>query len=96
MKVHVMQNWNTLRIDPADGSAVTEYRIDGEHVESRQVRDDRSDGWTRLTAQQLTSHVLANTVVAYWLRRRMGVHQLVRACAKDSSAMEFEKDLLAA
>jgi hypothetical protein len=91
-----MQNWNKLRIDPADGSAVTEYRIDGENVESRQVRDDRSGGWKRLTPQQLTTHVLANTVVAYWLRRRMGVHQLVRACARDSSAMEFEKDLLAA
>jgi len=91
-----MQNWNTLRIDPADGSAVTEYRIDGEHVESRQVRDDTLDGWKRLTPQQLTSHVVANTVVAYWLRRRMGVHPLVRACAQDSSAMEFERDRLAA
>jgi hypothetical protein len=91
-----MQNWNTLRIDPPDGSTVTEYRIDGEHVESRQVRDDAYDGWKQLTPQQLTSHVLANTVVAYWLRRRMGVHRLVRACAPDSVAMEFNKDLLAA
>lgn len=91
-----MQNWNTLRIDPPDASAVTEYRIDGEHVEARLVRADESDSWKQLTPQQLTSHVLANTVVAYWLRRRMGVHRLVRACAPDSSAMEFEKDLLAA
>jgi hypothetical protein len=91
-----MHNWNTLRIDPADGSTATEYRIDGEHVDSRPVRDDNSDGWKRLTPQQLTRHVLANTVVAYWLGRRMGVHELVRACAGDSSAMEFEKDLLAA
>lgn len=91
-----MQNWNTLRIDPADGSAVTEFRIDGARVQARRVRGNNHDEWERLTPQQLTSHVLANTVVAYWLRRRMGVHQLVRACSQDSSAMEFEKDLLAA
>jgi hypothetical protein len=91
-----MQNCNTLRIDPADGSIVTEYRIDGRNVQSRQVHGDDHGDWEQLTPQQLTAHVLANTVVAYWLRRRMGVHQLVRACSPDSSAIEFETDLIAA
>jgi hypothetical protein len=91
-----MQNCNTLRIDPTDGSRVTEYRIDGDHVQSREVHSDDAGEWKQVTPQQLTSHVLANTVVAYWLRRRMGLHQLVRACAMDSSAMEFEEDQLAA
>jgi hypothetical protein len=92
----VMQHCNILRIDPTDGSSVIEYRIDGEHVESRLVRPDEENEWKRLTAQQLTSHVLGNTPLAYWLRRKMGVHKLIRACSKDSSGIEFSRELIAA
>jgi hypothetical protein len=91
-----MQNCNTLRIDPADGSAVIEYRIDREHVESRQVRNGRNRNWERLSPEQLTAHVLAETVLAYWLRRRMGLHQLIRACSPDSSTVESQGTLIAA
>src|SRR3954465_12521984 len=35
--------------------------------------------WQRLTPKQLTSHIImSNTVVARWLRRRMGVYRLIR------------------
>lgn len=84
----VMLACNRLRIDPCDGSTVAEYRIDNGCVESRTLEtvaefstatDQR---WQRLTPEQLTSHVLANTVLAQWLGRRMGVHRLVRACTE--------------
>ena len=91
-----MQNCNTLRIDPADGSAVIEYRIDGEHVESRQLREGRNGDWKQLTPEQLTAQVLAQTVLAYWLRRRMGLHPLIRACSNASLTPESRETLMAA
>jgi len=82
---------NRLRIDLGDGSPVVDYRIEGGRVESRTV-DNAADRngvvekpWQRLTADQLCSHVMADTVVSRWLRRRMGMHQLIRACNHDLS-----------
>ena len=75
-----------LRIDPCDGSPVVDYRIENGIVESRTLEMAAEGGaktderWQRLTSEQLSSHVLANTVVAQWLLRRMGVHRLIRAC----------------
>jgi CheY-like chemotaxis protein len=89
---------NILRIDPGNGSPVIEYRITNEGVETRIVRaNDNFDSpseWQRLTGKQLTSHVLADTTLAYWLRRRVGVHKLVRACAGESSTPEFSEESL--
>ncbi len=82
---------NRLRIDLCDGSPVADYRIEDEWVESRTLEtaaecptatDER---WQRLTPEQLSSHVMADTVVAQWLRRRMGVHRLVRACSSSAN-----------
>ena len=82
---------NRLRIDLGDGSPVVDYRIEGGRVESRTV-DNAADRngvvekpWQRLTADQLSSHVMADTVVSRWLRRRMGIHRLIRACNHDAS-----------
>jgi hypothetical protein len=65
-------------------------------VESRTV-DSAADRngvvqkpWQRLTADQLNSHVMADTVVSLWLRRRMGFHQLIRACNHDPSFASHE------
>jgi two-component system, OmpR family, response regulator CpxR len=89
---------NILRIDPGNGSPVVEYRITNDCVETRIVRaDDNSDipsEWQRVKAKQLTACVLADTGLAYWLRRRMGVHKLVRACAAESSATDFSEEPL--
>jgi hypothetical protein len=70
---------NTLRIDCDDGH-VTDYRIADDGVEVRRSKDDT---WERLTPQQLTFHITTNSAVAHWLRRRMGLYQLVRACNQD-------------
>jgi hypothetical protein len=76
---------NRLLIDPCDGSPVVDYRIENGGVESRTLEAAEMDTttekrWQRLTPEQLRSHVMADTVVAQWLRRRMGVHRLIQAC----------------
>jgi hypothetical protein len=79
-----------LRVDPGDGCPAVEYQIEDDHVDSR-VLDSSAEKsgaieapWQRLTPEQLRSHVMADTVVARWLSRRMGVHRLIRACNQDS------------
>ena len=83
---------NTLRIDPSDGSPAVEYRIKNHRVERRilgmigENTTDNEEHWQRLTPEQLTSHVMANTVVAHWVSRRLGLHSLIRACNQRSSS----------
>lgn len=81
---------NRLFIDPCDGSPVVDYRIENDCVESRTLEaaergTTTEKRWQRLTPEQLSSHVMADTVVAQWLRRRMGVHRLVRACVSSAN-----------
>jgi hypothetical protein len=77
---------NRLRIDRADGSTAIDYRIQDGRVESRAVGNGLVEKpWQRLSPGELRSHVVANTLLARWLRRRMGIHQLIRACQQDSS-----------
>jgi hypothetical protein len=90
-----MLAFNRLRIDPGNGSPAVDYRIKEGFVESRTVETHVAKKstpsiekqWQRLTPEQLTSHVMADTVVLYWLRHRMGVHRLIRACNRDSSSL---------
>lgn len=70
---------NRLRIESENGSAAIDYRIEKNRVESRRL----NTGWRRLASEEISSHVMANTVVAEWLRRRMGLHKLLRACSPD-------------
>lgn len=85
---------NRLRIDPGNGSPAVDYRIESGFVESRTVEmhsaetdaGTRSMGaierlWQRLTPRELTSRVMGDRVVARWLRHRMGLHGLLRACS---------------
>jgi len=72
---------NTLRIDRGDGSPIIDYRIENGRVKSRTVdRESVSTdfAWQPLTREQLSAHVLSSTVVAQWLRHRMGLHRLLR------------------
>jgi len=85
-----------LRIDPCDGSPVVDYRILNGWVERHTLETvvTREERWQRLTPEQLSCHVMANTVVAQWLSRRMGVHRLIRACnpsAKDEVQERTER-----
>jgi hypothetical protein len=89
---------NTLRIDRDDGSAVADYRIEDGRVESRTLHTapesstNTEKQWQRLTPEQLSSHIMRDTVVARWLRRRMGLRPLIRACSQHfPSANEAEQ-----
>jgi hypothetical protein len=80
---------NRLRIDPTDGTSVIDYRIENGWVESRTLETgtERADHqWHRLTPEELSSHVMADTVVARWLRGRMGIYGLIRACTEQIAA----------
>ncbi len=84
---------NNLRIDLGDGSPVVDYRIERDGVETRTLRAENEKPWQRLTPEQLTSQVMADTIVAHWLRCRMGIHRLLRACTHSSSyAINSAKD----
>ena len=93
-----MLAFDRLRIDPSDGCPAVEYRIADDHVDSRVLDSaaERSSGikapWQRLTPEQLRSHVMADSVVARWLSRRMGVHRLIRACNQDSPFADSEAE----
>lgn len=89
-----MLAFNRLRIDPGNGSPAVDYRIENGLVESRAVETDATKGstlaseteWQRLTPEQLTSRITTDSVLLRWLRHRMGVYRLIRACNQDSSS----------
>jgi hypothetical protein len=89
---------NRLRIDLNDGSPVVEYQIVDGQVERRTVITRTTApiemDWRRLTAQELTAHIMANTVVAIWLSRRMGFQPLMRACQYTVSLREHDQALI--
>ena len=91
----------TLRLEAANGSGVEEYRIYEDAVEVRKLRcrgekadvelaaEHLSDEWQRLSPGDLTVHVKSNTVVAQWLKHRLGWRRLLRACSDPQTLQEF-------
>lgn len=91
----------TLRLEAADDSGVEEYRIYEDAVEVRQLRcgeekgdlelagGNVSDEWQRLSPRELSLHVTKNTVVAQWLKHRLGWRRLLRACSDPQTLQEF-------
>ena len=87
-----MLAFNRLRIDPSNGSPAVDYRIENGFVECRTLEMDATrrstfgieKQWQRLTPEQLTSRLMADSVLLRWLRHRMGVYRLLRACNQDS------------
>jgi hypothetical protein len=80
-----MLECNKLRVDPGNGCPALEYRVEGGSVECRVVGSGVEELWLPLSSEQLASHVTEGTVVAHWLRRRIGVHRLLQACNQDAS-----------
>jgi hypothetical protein len=89
-----MLAFNRLRIDPGNGSPAVDYRIENGFVESRTLETGPTKRstltiekqWQRLTPEQLTSRLMADSLLLRWLRHRMGVYRLIRACNQDSSS----------
>ena len=83
---------NSLRIDAGDGSPVMDYRIENGHVESRisfSPEETTQSDWEAVSPQELSEHVMSGTILSLWLRRRMGIFRLVRACSSDASSTNY-------
>lgn len=82
-----------LRLDSADSFGLEEYRIYEGTIEVRRLArssDNASDdNWQRLTHGQVAEHVKKNTVVAQWLRKRIGWQRLLLACTDPETLQEF-------
>jgi hypothetical protein len=81
-----MMAFNTLRIDAGDGSPIVHYRIENGRVERHVVEaaeEELDPNWRQLTPEEISAHVMADTVIAHWLRGRMGLYQLIQACSPD-------------
>jgi hypothetical protein len=77
-----------LRLEAGDGSPITEYSIEDGTVAVRTVdlsrgSDNDQSGWQQLTPEQLRFHIERHTVVAEWLKRRMGWRRLLHECVRD-------------
>ena len=82
-----------LRLESGEGSPAREYRIEDGKVEVRTLDPDggsvrcTGSAWWRLTPEQLSIHVERNTVVAWWLERRLGWRRLLQACVDQEPSM---------
>jgi hypothetical protein len=90
----------SLRLETADGSGSEEYRIRDGDIEVRRVGhafelsqyDEFGESeydWHRLTPHELASHVNDNTVVAQWLRHRIGWRRLLLKCTDQDILQKF-------
>ena len=79
-----------LRLEGKSGGE--EYRICDDRVEVRKLQPDRNvdtdESWHRLSHTDLATHVRDKTVVAQWLRQRLGWRRLLRACISPESLEE--------
>lgn len=91
---------NRLRIDMGDGSPAVDYRIEDDRVECRILENAPNSAleqaWKQLTPEQITSHVSGETVISVWLRRRMGIFRLLRACNQSVTTGSAHSDHAAA
>jgi hypothetical protein len=83
-----------LRLETTDGSGIEEYRIREGEIEVRRAQRPSQewqfeDAWNRLSAADLTAHVQKNTVVAQWLKHRIGWKRLLMACTDKETLQKF-------
>ncbi len=83
---------STLRLEAVTGDPMLEYRIDNGKIEVRkfqpQYSNDPEPEWQAMKPEQLRMHVERKTVVAEWLKRRLGWRRLLRACLGDSELVQ--------
>jgi hypothetical protein len=72
-----------LRLESRDGSPPVEYKIEDGSVAVRRLEPAAAERWQRLTSSDLRNHVERHTVVAEWLRRRLGWRRLLRQCVEE-------------
>jgi hypothetical protein len=79
-----------LRLEAQDGTALEEYRVRDGEIEVRQLQNATEDDreWHRVSPDELSSHVYRNTVVAQWLKYRLGRTRLLRRCIAEQSCYQ--------
>ena len=86
----------TLVPESENLSTTKEYRVHDGRIEARILNDGSAHEakWTEVSAEQLSSHVLANTAIARWLERNLGWRRLLRACVGEgANAMDRESNV---
>jgi hypothetical protein len=80
-----------LRLEATDGNG-EEYRIYDGQVEVRQLEAafDDDGAWRHVAPEELTLHVNRGTVLAEWLKQRLGWRRLLRACTPEQDLQLFE------
>lgn len=80
-----------LRLEGTDGSAGEEYRIREGEIEFRPIQPSAvyDDDWQTLSSNDLADHVQRNTVVAQWLRHRIGWRRLLLKCTDHETLQKF-------
>ena len=78
-----------LRLEANNGSGGREYRIREGEIEFRPVNPSTyDDNWHPLSPDELSDHVQHNTIVAQWLKHRIGWRRLLLKCA-DQDTLEM-------
>jgi len=77
-----------LRLEPLDGSAPMEYKIEDETVEVRTLDPHAVDHWHTLSSNDLRTHVERRTVVAEWLQHRLGWRRLLQKCVNEEDSRD--------
>ena len=83
-----------LRLEATNGSGGEEYRIREDEVEVRAVNTSSAnyvsdDDWQPLSSSDLADHVQRNTVVAQWLRHRIGWRRLLLKCTDQETLQRY-------
>ena len=80
-----------LRLEAADGSGGEEYRIREGEIEVRSVQPSAAydDDWQPLSSDELAEHVQRNSVVAQWLKHRIGWRRLLLKCTDHDTLQKF-------
>lgn len=78
-----------LRLEAHDGSG-EEYRIRDNEIEVRAVDSDLpDDDWQPLSSHELAEHVQHNSIVAQWLKHRIGWRRLLLKCTDQETLHKF-------
>lgn|SRR5262245_30517145 len=83
-----------LRLEAANSAEAEEYRIHDGDIEVRTIRryaghGPSEDDWQQLSHNELANHVHDNTVVAQWLRHRIGWRRLLLKCTDQQTLQQF-------
>ena len=67
------------------------YRVSDGEIQVRQLKSGKDSGdWRTLSPAELTTQVEKKTILAQWLRQRLGWRVLLRSCVADQEYLYGE------